>query len=76
MRRYQARWPHRRYTIGDVIHYSRINSRGEITLTFPISFILKDGQRTVRGQTNNQLTISAGTVDPRIASISEQRIRR
>jgi peptidoglycan hydrolase-like protein with peptidoglycan-binding domain len=76
LRRYQARWPNRRYTMGKEIRYSRITSRGEIVMTFPVSFTLKDGKRTVRGQTDNRLSISAATLDPRIASISEQRIRR
>ena len=74
--RYQARWPNRRYTMGKEIRYGSINSRGEIVMTFPVAFTLKDGQRTVTGQTDNRLSISAATVDPRIASISEQRIRR
>jgi hypothetical protein len=76
IRRYQARWPNRRYTIGSAIHYGPINSRGEIVMTFPVSFTLKDGRRTVKGQTQNRLSISAATLDPRIASISEQRIRQ
>jgi hypothetical protein len=76
IRRYQARWPNRRYTIGSAIHYGPINARGEIVMTFPVSFTLKDGRRTVKGQTQNRLSISAATLDPRIASISEQRIRQ
>jgi peptidoglycan hydrolase-like protein with peptidoglycan-binding domain len=76
LRRYQARWPNRRYTMGQQIQYSPINSHGEIVLTFPVSFTLKDGRRTVKGETHNRLAISAATLDPRIASISEQRVRR
>lgn len=76
LRRYHARWPSRRYTMGPAIRYSRINSRGEIIMTFPVSFVLKDGTRTVKGATDNRLAISAATLDPRIASISEQRVRR
>jgi hypothetical protein len=76
LRRYQARWPSRRYTMGSAIRYSAINARGEIIMTFPVSFVLKDGRRTVKGSTDNRLAISAATLDPRIASISEQRIRR
>ena len=76
LRRYQARWPNRRYTVGSGIRYGPINSRGEIVMTFPVSFVLKDGRRTVKGQTQNRLSISAATLDPRIASISEQRIRQ
>jgi len=76
LRRYQARWPNRRYTMGSAIHFGPINSRGEIVMTFPVSFTLKDGRRTVKGQTQNRLSISAATLDPRIASISEQRIRQ
>lgn len=74
--RYQARWPHRRYTMGSQIRYGQINSRGEIVMTFPISFTLKDGRRTVKGRTENRLSIRAATIDPRITSISEQRVRR
>jgi hypothetical protein len=76
LRRYQARWPNRRYTMGQEIRYSPINSRGEIVMTFPLTFTLKDGRRTVKGQTTNRLSILAATLDPRIASISEQRVRR
>jgi hypothetical protein len=76
LRRYQARWPNRRYTMGTSIRYSPINARGEIVMTFPVTFTLKDGRRTVKGSTDNRLAISAATLDPRIASISEQRIRR
>ncbi|HEX8679891.1 MAG TPA: peptidoglycan-binding domain-containing protein [Chthoniobacterales bacterium] len=76
LRRYHARWPSRRYTMGSSVSYSRINPKGEIMLTFPVSFTLRNGQRTVRGQTSNQLWISSATVDPRITAISEQRIRR
>jgi hypothetical protein len=76
LRRYHARWPNRRYTMGGSILYSRINPKGEIMMTFPVSFTLRDGRRTVRGQTSNQLWISSATVDPRITAISEQRIRR
>lgn len=76
LRRYQARWPNRRYRMGQQIRYSPINSRGEIVLTFPVNFTLKDGRQTVKGETQNRLAISAATLDPRIASISEQRVRR
>lgn len=76
LRRYHARWPNRRYTMGREIRYSGINSRGEIVMTFPVTFVLKDGTRTIRGATDNRLAISAATLDPRIASISERRIRR
>ena len=76
LRRYHARWPSRRYTMGQAIKYSRISSRGEIVMTFPVSFTLKDGKRTVKGETDNRLAISAATLDPRIASISEERVRR
>ncbi len=74
--RYHARWPNRQYSMGSGIRYSRITPNGEIAMTFPVSFVLKDGHRTVKGETDNRLAISAATLDPRIASISEQRIRR
>lgn len=76
LRRYHARWPRRRYTMGRAVQYSPINARGEIVMRFPVSFTLREGRRTVKGETDNRLTISAATLDPRIASISEQRIRR
>jgi len=76
LRRYHARWPSRRYTMGNAVRYSPLTSRGEIVMTFPVSFTLGDGRRTIKGQTDNRLAISAATLDPRIASISEQRIRR
>ena len=62
--------------MGTAIKYSRITPRGEIVMTFPVSFTLKDGQRTVKGETENRIAISAATLDPRIASISEKRIRQ
>ena len=76
LRRYHTRWPDRHYTMGNAVHYSRITPQGEIVMTFPVSFTLKDGHRTVKGATDNRLAISAATLDPRIASISEQRIRQ
>jgi peptidoglycan hydrolase-like protein with peptidoglycan-binding domain len=76
LRRYHTRWPNRRYTMGQAVYYSPINRRGEIMVTFPVAFTLRNGQRTVRGRTNNQLWISAATADPRITAISEQRVRR
>ncbi len=76
LRRYHTRWPRRGYRIGSDIQFSRVNKRGEIVLTFPISFTLSDGRRTVKGATSNRLVISAATLDPRINAISEKRIRR
>lgn len=76
LRRYHARWPSRSYSMGNAVRYSPITAQGEIVMTFPVSFTLKDGHRTVKGATDNRLAISAATLDPRIASISEQRIRR
>jgi peptidoglycan hydrolase-like protein with peptidoglycan-binding domain len=76
LRRYHTRWPTRRYRLGDLVRYTRINRRGEIIVTFPVEFTLRDGTRSVKGATANQLTISAATTDPRITAISEQRIRR
>ena len=76
LRNYHVRWPTRRYRMGTSIRYSRITSRGEIIMTFPVGFTLRDGTRTVRGTTDNRLVISAATLDPRITSISERRVRR
>ena len=76
LRRYHARWPTRRYKTGPAIYYSRDAARGEITMIFRITFTLKDGRQTVSGQTENRFKISAATVDPRINSIEEKRIRR
>ena len=76
LRRYHTRWPTRRYSMGNQVRYSRITPKGEIVMTFPVTFTLRDGRRTVRGATENRLVISAATVDPRITSISEQRARR
>ncbi|HEV2842086.1 MAG TPA: peptidoglycan-binding domain-containing protein [Chthoniobacterales bacterium] len=75
VRRYHARWPNRRYTTGAAISYSRNDKRGEITMIFRVRFTLKDGRQTVSGQTDNRFRISAGTVDPRIISIEEKRVR-
>jgi hypothetical protein len=75
LRRYHARWPNRRYTTGAAISYSRNDRRGEITMIFRVRFTLKDGRRTVSGQTDNRFRISAATVDPRITSIEEKRVR-
>ena len=76
LRGYQTRWPTRRYQMAGPIRFSQITPRGEIIMTFPVKFTLRDGTRTVRGATDNRLVISAATVDPRITSISEERIRR
>ena len=76
LRRYHARWPNRRYNTGPAIYYSRDARRGEITMIFRVIFTLKDGRQTVAGQTDNRFRISAATVDPRINSIEEKRIRR
>ncbi len=76
LRRYHARWPNRRYTTGAAISYSRNDKRGEITMIFRVRFTLKDGRQTVSGQTDNRFRISAATVDPRITSIEEKRVRQ
>ncbi|MEP6822081.1 MAG: peptidoglycan-binding domain-containing protein [Chthoniobacterales bacterium] len=76
LRRYHTRWPRRTYRIGDLTNYARVPDRGEIIITFPVTFTLRDGTRTVKGETENRLVISAATVDPRIVSISERRVRR
>ena len=75
LRRYHARWPNRRYTTGAAISYNRNDKRGEITMIFRVRFTLKDGRRTVSGETDNRFRISAATVDPRIVSIEEKRVR-
>jgi hypothetical protein len=75
LRRYHARWPNRRYTTGAAVSYSRNDRRGEIMMIFRVNFTLKDGRRTVKGQTDNRFRISAATVDPRIISIEEKRVR-
>ena len=75
LRRYHARWPNRRYTTGAAISYSRNDRRGEIMMIFRVNFTLKDGRQTVSGQTDNRFRISAATVDPRIISIEEKRVR-
>ncbi|MDP9099142.1 MAG: peptidoglycan-binding protein [Verrucomicrobiota bacterium] len=76
LRRYHARWPNRRYTTGAAISYSQNNRPGEITMIFRVRFTLKDGRQTVSGQTDNRFRISAATVDPRITSIEEKRVRQ
>ncbi len=76
LRRYHARWPRRKYRVGNLIRYTRVPDRGEIILTFAVTLTLRDGTRTVKGETENRLVIRAATVDPRIVSISERRIRR
>jgi peptidoglycan hydrolase-like protein with peptidoglycan-binding domain len=75
LRRYHARWPNRRYTTGAAISYSRNDKRAEIMMIFRVRFTLKDGRQTVSGQTDNRFRISAATVDPRIISIEEKRVR-
>lgn len=76
LRRYHARWPNRRYTTGAAISYSRNDKRGEIMMIFRVRFTLKNGRQTVSGQTDNRFRISAATVDPRIVSIEEKRVRQ
>jgi len=75
LRDYAVRWPNRKYSVGDVINYRNVPSRGEIVVTFEIDFSLKGNGKKVKGQTANTITINAATSDPRIVSIQEQRIR-
>lgn len=76
LRNYHARWPTRRYATGPAIYYNRNDKRGEILMTFRVGFTLKDGRQTIKGQTENRFRISAATVDPRITSIEEKRVRQ
>jgi peptidoglycan hydrolase-like protein with peptidoglycan-binding domain len=76
LRKYYQRWPKRSYSLASPVNYQLAPNRGEIVLTYRLNFSLANGNKHVKGQTDNRLTINAATADPRIIAISEQRIRR
>ena len=76
LRKYYQRWPSRHYTQIGGINYRAIPSRAEIVATFQTQFSLSNGKARVGGVTASQVVINAATSDPRIVSITEQRIRR
>jgi peptidoglycan hydrolase-like protein with peptidoglycan-binding domain len=76
LRDYAQRWPHRHYTVGEVIDYAPLARRGEIVLTFPVSFSLRGHGKKVTGHTTNRVVINAATSDPRIISIEEHRVKK
>lgn len=76
VKRYYLRWPSRKYTIARTMTVGTISSRGEIVMTFLVDFTLKNKGQVVKGQTENRITINAGTSDPRIVAIEEYRVRR
>jgi peptidoglycan hydrolase-like protein with peptidoglycan-binding domain len=73
---YAQRWPSRQYSVGKVIDYTPLPGRGEIVLTFPLTFTLKGHGRKVTGRTENRVVINAATSDPRIISIEERRVKK
>jgi len=76
LRKYYQRWPSRRYSLAGPVGYRLAPARGEIELTYRLNFSLANGNKHVKGQTDNRLTINAATADPRIVAIVEQRVRR
>jgi hypothetical protein len=76
LRKYYQRWPSRRYSLAGPVGYRLAPDRGEIDLTYRLNFSLANGNKQVKGQTDNRLTINAATADPRIVGIVEQRVRR
>ena len=75
LKRYYERWPSRKYDVDWFMKVNRIASRGEIVITVRVNFTLKNKGKVVRGQTDNTITINAGTSDPRIVAIEEHRVR-
>ncbi|MEO6784886.1 MAG: peptidoglycan-binding domain-containing protein [Chthoniobacteraceae bacterium] len=76
LRDYALRWPSRHYTIGEVIDYAPLRSRGEIVLTFRVHFKLRGHGKKVEGITEDRVVINAATSDPRIISIDERRVKK
>lgn len=75
LRNYYKRWPKRKHRMVDVLSYRKDAERGEIHLAFRTRLYLKNDRHRVEGETQNHVVISAATEDPRIISISEERIR-
>ena len=75
LRAYYQRWPKRRYDLLDGLQYAFNPARGEIVVTFGVSFSLKNGDKAVTGKTANRVIINAATADPRIIAIEEHRLR-
>ncbi len=75
IRKHHLRWPKRRHRVVSLISYRHDLRRGEIHLVFRARFTLKNQQHRVEGETDNHMVINAATVDPRIISIAEDRVR-
>lgn len=76
LRRYQAQWPSRSYSLGKVISHSTNPRTAEITVTYQVNFSLKRRGAKVKGATLNQIVINAATAAPRIVAIRETRLRQ
>lgn len=75
LREYYKKWPKRKQSLVDVISYRKDRERGEIHLVFRTRIALRNDRHRIKGETRNHLVINAATEDPRIISISEERVR-
>jgi hypothetical protein len=75
LRRYQAQWPARSYSLVKVISQSTNPRTAEITVTYQVRFTLKHRGAKAQGMTLNQIVINAATSSPRISAIRETRMR-
>jgi hypothetical protein len=75
LRKYYGRWPRHTYSTPEKIEFKSMPVRGQIVLRFQTAFSLRNHGNHARGQMENEMIINAATVDPRIVSISERRVR-
>ena len=75
LHKYYAQWPHRSYHLDGVTAFSKSPKTADITITYQVSFTLKNKQAKVKGKTLDTIVINAGTASPRIVAIRESRVR-
>jgi hypothetical protein len=75
LRRYQAQWPSRSYTLSRVLSHSVNPRTAEITVNYEVKFSLRHRGAKAQGSTLNQIVINAATAAPRIVAIRETRLR-
>lgn len=76
LRKYYQRWPSRSYAQVGGIGFRAAPGRGEIVVDFRTEFSLRNSKSRASGVTATRMVINAATADPRIVSITEQRVRR
>lgn len=76
LQKYYNRWPSRRYSLVGQASYRALPKTGQVSVKFRVRFEIKNGARRVSGHTDNTWVIEADTVDPRIVSMKERRVRQ